>query len=149
MLPKKHNMRVQHLVAGRTGKKHKILMIQCKKTYNSVQEQTIQIEMLESFREKEINIIWSEWEKEIHKHRETSESLKCQTKGIALYFMDNGKLFGNMWALSKLSQRWAQNSSWLWRKRPSKMWWKSQFRQREPLETLKCNFDEIWRKETC
>lgn len=36
--------------------------------------------------------------KEIHKHRETSESLKCQAQGIALYFM------GNFLEICELSQ---------------------------------------------
>lgn len=52
--------------------------------------------MLKSFREKEMNVVWSEWKKEIHKHSETLESLKCSAQGIVLYSTNNEKLLGNI-----------------------------------------------------
>ena len=50
--------------------------------------------MLKSFREKEVNIIWSEWGK--NPHSKSLEILKYQAQGLTLFSIDNGKLLKYM-----------------------------------------------------
>lgn len=119
VLQKKYNMKAQRLVTDRTARNtHKTLLKQYREAQNSAQGQMIYIQMLKSFRKEEINIIWSDWRKKKSTNTvRPQKPLKSQAQGIALYSIDNGKLFGNTLALSKHLVGRDEHTRTLWLRR--------------------------------